>query len=345
MKAYQLKLTIKGSHPPIWRRIIVPSGYSFSQFSIILYTAMGWSGYHLSMHEFPTLGLSFAEESEDDDLWGEPKDLNAALYVIDEFLEQVKSYTYTYDFGDDWEHKVEVEKILDNYDKNCPTVIKMKGETPPEDCGGIWGYEKLQETLKNPKDPEYKDLNSWVDGHWQVPYDMEEVNEVLADMYLTNRKAKPKTEVELAEALGRGKKGFSRITPAKLPDPKEDNSWSGFRFGDAVVKGGYIDHLQQMIEEERSKMTDAKTAVCELTLLLMYLTRFTEDEDFDTAKEFCAWKGYDFSAMDELEDAEYIQKRSRGAKSVWITEQGVEQAKMLMLRYGVLDWEKKETKK
>lgn len=191
----------------------MPSGYSFSQFSIILYTAMGWSGYHLSMHEFPTLGLSFAEESEDDDLWGEPKDLNAALYVIDEFLEQVKSYTYTYDFGD------------------------------------------------------------------------------------------------------------------------------------AVVKGGYIDHLQQMIEEERSKMTDAKTAVRELTLLLMYLTRFTEDEDFDTAKEFCAWKGYDFSAMDELEDAEYIQKRSRGAKSVWITEQGVEQAKKLMLRYGMLDWEKKETKK
>ena len=66
MKAYQLKITIKDSHPPIWRRIIVPAGLSFSQL------------------------------------------LDSANYIIDEFFEQVKSFTYVYDFGDDWRHQVQI---------------------------------------------------------------------------------------------------------------------------------------------------------------------------------------------------------------------------------------------
>ena len=70
MKAYQLKITIKDSHPPIWRRIIVPAGLSFSQL------------------------------------------LDSANYIIDEFFEQVKSFTYVYDFGENWRQQVQIENVI-----------------------------------------------------------------------------------------------------------------------------------------------------------------------------------------------------------------------------------------
>lgn len=57
MKAYQLKILIKNSKPPIWRRCIVPAGITFSQLSFILDNVMGWSGYHLSKFEFYHLEL------------------------------------------------------------------------------------------------------------------------------------------------------------------------------------------------------------------------------------------------------------------------------------------------
>ena len=90
-----------------------------------------------------------------DMLWG-PKTLEASEYVIDDYLEQVRSYTFTYDFGDDWKYLVQIEKVLENYEKNYPEVIKYKGDLPAEDCGGVWGYQELKEHLAEPDSPEYE---------------------------------------------------------------------------------------------------------------------------------------------------------------------------------------------
>ena len=86
--------------------------------------------------------------------------------------------------------------------------------------------------------------------------------------------------------------------------------------------------------------TEAKQAMKELTMMLIYLSRFCEREKFAEAKHFYAWKGYDFDILNELDDADYIRQGNHPSrsKSVYITESGMEQAKELLSKYGISDW-------
>ncbi|MFA5924305.1 MAG: plasmid pRiA4b ORF-3 family protein [Methylococcaceae bacterium] len=85
---------------------------------------------------------------------------------------------YEYDFGDSWEHKILLEKILTDDGKTVlPVCIKGKRASPPEDCGGIWGYEELLETISNPKHPDYNDMLEWLGGEFDheadIPHPLE----------------------------------------------------------------------------------------------------------------------------------------------------------------------------
>lgn len=84
----------------------------------------------------------------------------------------------------------------------------------------------------------------------------------------------------------------------------------------------------------------AEEARKELTLMLLYLSRFTQGEKFHEATDFYAWKGYDFDILNGLDDADYIRQGSRPSrsKSVYITESGKERARDLLARYGIEDW-------
>lgn len=86
--------------------------------------------------------------------------------------------------------------------------------------------------------------------------------------------------------------------------------------------------------------TSAKNAMEELTMMLLYLSRFTERDRFSDENDWYAWKGYNFDALNKLDDEDYIRQRSRPSrtKSVYITEEGVKRAKELMEKYGVEDW-------
>lgn len=86
-----------------------------------------------------------------------------------------------------------------------------------------------------------------------------------------------------------------------------------------------------------------KEAMRELTMLLIYLSRFTQDEKFSEATDFYAWKGYDFDVLNELCNADYIRQGNHPSrtKSVYITENGIEKAKELLIKYDIKDWEKK----
>lgn len=78
-------------------------------------------------------------------------------------------------------------------------------------------------------------------------------------------------------------------------------------------------------------------AVKELTLLLMYLTRFNERGRFGSELDM-AWKGYDFDIINELDEEDYIRQGSRRSKSVAITEQGMKLSRELLAKYNILDW-------
>lgn len=85
---------------------------------------------------------------------------------------------------------------------------------------------------------------------------------------------------------------------------------------------------------------NADEALRELTMILIYLSRFSQGEKFNEAKDFYAWKGYDFDILNELDNADYIRQGSHPSrsKSVYITESGIEQARNLLAKYGIDDW-------
>ena len=98
-----------------------------------------------------------------------------------------------------------------------------------------------------------------------------------------------------------------------------------------------LERLQEVVVME--KIT-AKEAMKELTMILMYLSRFEDDSTFNQDKDYYAWKGYDFDVINKLWDEDYIRqgKHPSRSKSVYITKNGEEYAKELMVKYGISDW-------
>lgn len=83
--------------------------------------------------------------------------------------------------------------------------------------------------------------------------------------------------------------------------------------------------------------TNPEKAIKELTMLLMYLTRFNEGDRFRTNMDM-AWKGYDFDIINELDEEDYIRQGNHRSKSVAITEEGERLAKELLDKYNISDW-------
>ena len=162
---YQLKITLQDIEPPIWRRILVPSTYEFWQLHCAIQDAFGWTDSHLHQFAYPNdrsvKPLIFGVPFENDD------DLLAGWqHKIDRYINNdTPIMIYTYDFGDDWRHTVQLEEIL-HYEKGSkyPTCIAGERNGPPEDCGGPPGYEGLLEVLFDPNDPEHDDTKEWVDS-------------------------------------------------------------------------------------------------------------------------------------------------------------------------------------
>lgn len=92
--------------------------------------------------------------------------------------------------------------------------------------------------------------------------------------------------------------------------------------------------------------TTAEQAMKELTMVLLYLSRWTEKNRFSEGKDFYAWKGYNFEILNELDDEDYIRQGNHPSKtkSVYITETGIQKALEYLEKYNVADWEKEDTK-
>ncbi|WP_414151877.1 DUF6429 family protein [Acetobacterium carbinolicum] len=80
--------------------------------------------------------------------------------------------------------------------------------------------------------------------------------------------------------------------------------------------------------------TNPENAIKELTMVLMYLTRFNESDRFGSKLDI-SWKGYDFDVIDE---EDYIRQGNHRSKSVAITEAGIKLLQSLLNKYNILDW-------
>ena len=176
MKGYQLKITIKGSKPPIWRRVVVPEQFTFCQLHQAIQGAFGWCDYHLHKFEFKKPGLLIRETWEEDDL-AESRgcDVLEEGTQIGTLITENPRFIYTYDFGDAWEHQILMEKEVE-YEYSYPQVLKYKGDNIPEDCGGIGGYYDLLDKLDDPEAEDHDLMEEWACQQGMGEYDLDEVN-------------------------------------------------------------------------------------------------------------------------------------------------------------------------
>lgn len=166
-KILRFRVSLLGSAPEIWREIDVPDYYNFWELHVTIQDAMGWLDYHL--HEFhprkagPTKGKPIGiPESEHDENIVTEWEFSAKKY----FTSLGNVIDYIYDFGDDWHHELTLVGIfLAPLDAAYPQCVDGKMACPPEDCGGIDGYQNLLEILSDESHEEYSDTVEWLKDH------------------------------------------------------------------------------------------------------------------------------------------------------------------------------------
>ncbi len=165
-KIYQIKITIRGINPPIWRRLLVPEDITFNKLHKIIQAAFGWQDYHLYNFDFGDTVVCIPDpDYGPEELYGPGvMELNAKKIKTGQFFTEHRKFTYTYDFGDNWIHDVEVEKALEaEKGKRYPICTGGERHRPPEDVGGIPGYENFLAVISDSDDPEYEDMLLWAE--------------------------------------------------------------------------------------------------------------------------------------------------------------------------------------
>jgi hypothetical protein len=177
----QLRVELRGIEPLIWRRILVPETITLSKLNGILLRAMGWAGGHL--HEYEIARQRYGIPDED---WPDPEPLIDERRVrLKPLVEDgLKRFTYVYDLGDHWEHRIVVEDVVVPK-PNQALILCTAGENacPPEDVGGAPGYAEFLEVLADPGHEDHKHMKEWAGGSFDpAAFDLAETNERLADI-------------------------------------------------------------------------------------------------------------------------------------------------------------------
>jgi hypothetical protein len=141
-----------GIEPPVWRLVAVPIEITLEALHLTIQGAMGWHNEHL--HSFQIGGKHYEEGD------GSRTPLEHMIVAGDRFR-------YVYDFGDHWVHDVLVEQRYEvKSRRHYPKCLDGARAGPPEDCGGIPGYERLLKVLANPKARDHEELTRWARASW-----------------------------------------------------------------------------------------------------------------------------------------------------------------------------------
>jgi hypothetical protein len=176
---FQLKVTLLGTDPPIWRRLLVPAGATLESLHRVLQIAVGWDDCH--MHEFAIGRQRFGAPGPMDDFGGPPV-VSERNIALGQLLTRPRSkLRYTYDFGDSWEHEIVLEKILPpEPNRAYPSCVAGERQGPPEDCGGLPGFYNLLDAIADPKHPDHEDTKEWAGDFDPDAFSIDEVNRRLA---------------------------------------------------------------------------------------------------------------------------------------------------------------------
>lgn len=176
---HRLKVALHGTKPPIWRRFEVPSDFSLQRLHTVIQVGFGWENSHLFVFETPT-GRYGVPDPDLDFRSAANKKLSA---VADWPGDRIQ---YEYDFGDCWDHDIVVEAVCPAEPGVAyPRCTGGRRLGPPEDCGGVWGYYEMLNTLADPRREDHQQRLWWLGIESADEYDPEhfnlaEVNEKLS---------------------------------------------------------------------------------------------------------------------------------------------------------------------
>lgn len=144
-KVYQFKVTLKGSKPPIWRRILVPEQSTLIDLNNAIQAVFDWG--HCHLWQFGDFGSK----------------INKKQKITDVFDAVNRKAVYIYDFDDNWDHEVKFETIR-SADPNMsyPKCTAGRQAAPPCCCGGIDSFYEMLEIIKDPSHPEYEEKWEWL---------------------------------------------------------------------------------------------------------------------------------------------------------------------------------------
>jgi Plasmid pRiA4b ORF-3-like protein len=180
---YQIKVTLLGTDPPIWRRLLVPADLTLEQLHNVLQIAMGWEDCH--MHEFRIGQQRYGTPDPMERAFGGSRTASERTARLFDVLDRAGTKAVsTYGFGDSWEHRIAVEKRLAvEPGRAYPACLAGERHGPPEDCGGIPGFYNLLETIGDPEHEEHEELLDWVGGSFDPDaFSVDEINRRLAPL-------------------------------------------------------------------------------------------------------------------------------------------------------------------
>jgi hypothetical protein len=162
---FQFKVTLLGSKPAIWRRLQIKD-CTLNKLHEHVQTAMGWTNSHL--HQFEIKGRRYGDPELLDDVYDEIECVDSTTTMVSDILPQTGkrfAFKYEYDFGDGWEHEIlfEGSPPVDK-GKKYPLCLEGERACPPEDVGGVWGYEEFLAALADPKHEEHTHFMEWCGG-------------------------------------------------------------------------------------------------------------------------------------------------------------------------------------
>jgi len=179
----RLKVTLEGIDPPIWRRLEVPASLRLERLHDVLQVALGWTNSHLHVFEVgeERIGLPYSLDQLTDGLYTRSGRMVELGHVVDKGY---RRFAYEYDLGDSWRHTIEIESVEDEAaGDDWVSCLDGARSCPPEDCGGVGGYEHLLEVLFDPKHPEFEETREWAGpGFEPERFDLAAVNAALRRM-------------------------------------------------------------------------------------------------------------------------------------------------------------------
>ena len=188
--ALQIRVTLDEIEPAIWRRLVVPWTWHLGQLHLGIQAAFNWWNYHL--HEFRIGGLRYGDPEllEDGAFEDDARVFDESEVRLRDFdREPGATFTYLYDFGDDWHHTVEIEKLLAfDVPRKAPPASTAPAR-PPEDVGGVGGYERFLAIMADPDDPEHADTKRWCGGHFDPEaFNLDRTNREVTAALRANRR-------------------------------------------------------------------------------------------------------------------------------------------------------------